>query len=453
MTGYCGHKLGWVREVAAFVFACIQTGVAAVPPVALRVPAKKVAALVALPVAAFYLALAGRGIPTERAFITVAVMLGAVLLDRQAITLRSVAIAALIVLALRPESLMNPGFQMSFAAVVALVYAFGLLPGRDGPRPLWARIAIPVLALAFSSLIAGSATAPYAAAHFNRIAHYGVLANLLAVPAMGFLVMPGAVMMALLTPLGLEAPAVWMVEIGSRWILWVADMVASLGGSVSAVPAPPSAVIPLISLAGLWLVLWQGRGKAVALLPAVAALYLWTSTERPQVLVAGSGGLVGVITPEGRALSKPRGDGFTASVWLENDGSILAQETAATLEGIDREGRVARVDLGEVAVVQVSGKTALADLLGCGGADILIANSEVTDARPCDVYDILRLRETGALSIGQADGQPQVVTASDLAGNRLWTRPNSDHPGWLAQFLETPGTPVAGVGAPSVGAD
>ena len=141
---------------------------AAVPPVALRVPAKKVAALVALPVAAFYLALAGRGIPTERAFITVAVMLGAVLLDRQAITLRSVAIAALIVLALRPESLMNPGFQMSFAAVVALVYAFGLLPGRVGPRPLWARIAIPVLALAFSSLIAGSATAPYAAAHFNR---------------------------------------------------------------------------------------------------------------------------------------------------------------------------------------------------------------------------------------------------------------------------------------------
>ncbi len=157
--------------LVAFVFGFIRYGVALVPPLALRVSAKKIAAVVALPIAAAYLVLAGRDMATERAFVMVAAMLVAILLDRQAITLRSVAIAAFIVLGLRPEALVNPGFQMSFAASVALVAAFGAL--RVAPALARRGWVGAVGLLLFSSLVAGLATAPFAAAHFNRVAHLG----------------------------------------------------------------------------------------------------------------------------------------------------------------------------------------------------------------------------------------------------------------------------------------
>lgn len=421
--------------LAAFVFALVRGLVAAIPPLALRVSSRKIAALVALPVAAFYLALAGRGIPTERAFITVAVMLGAVLLDRKALSLRSVAIAATIVLMLRPESLVNPGFQMSFAAVVALVFAWGQLPMQTGERALWWRIAVPVLALAFTSLVAGTATAPFAAAHFNRIAHYGVLANLLAVPAMGMVVMPGAVIFAALGPIGIEQPALWMIEGGARWILFVAERVAALDGAMSAVPRPPDPVLPLIAAAGLWLVLWQGRGKLLAAAPAALAAFLWAGVERPALLVAQSGGLLGVMTEEGRTLSRPRGDGFTAAVWLENDGRLATQEAAAEGDAFAWTGRVATLDLDGARVVHVRGTTALAALDGCDGAALLIMNVELDTARPCDVYDISRLRQTGSLAIGQDErGALSVVSVADLSGARLWTPSGAGRDGLLRRI-------------------
>jgi len=406
--------------LAGFVFALVQGAVALVPPVALRVQARKIAALVALPFAAGYLALAGGHLPTERAFIMVAVMLGAVLLDRRALTLRSVAIAALILLLRRPESLVDAGFQMSFAAVVALIYAFSLLPYANRELQTWERIAVPVALLLFSSLVAGSATAPYAAAHFGRIAHFGVLANLLAVPVMGFVVMPGAVLLAVLAPLGLEAPALWLIEFGSQWILGVAHWVASFDGAMSAVPRPPGAVVPLVTLAGLWLVIWQGWGKVAAVAPALAGLWLWANVERPALLIADSGGLMGVMTAEGRALSKERGDGFAASAWLENDGSLVSQRMAAARPAFETGLRMAEARVGQTRVLQVSGKTALAAIDGCNGADILVVNVALDGARPCDAYDPARLRDTGALALYDAPEGPRLVTVAERAGARLW---------------------------------
>ena len=190
--------------LTGFVFAALRCGLALVPPLALRLPAKKIAAVVALVAAAIYLALSGGSVATERAFVMVSVMLIAVLLDRRAISMRSVALAALVVLVLRPETLTGPGFQMSFAATLALVAAFGALRRRPGqpPRrrlPGWAK---PVAAVLTSSFVAGMATAPFAAAHFNQLAHYGLVANLLSVPVMGSVVIPAAVVAALLWPVG-----------------------------------------------------------------------------------------------------------------------------------------------------------------------------------------------------------------------------------------------------------
>ncbi len=410
--------------LAAFVFGMIRYGVALVPPLALRFPARKIAALVALPAAAFYLALAGREIPTERAFIMVAVMLVAILLGRRALTLRSVAVAALIVLVLRPESLVNAGFQMSFAAVVALTWAFRQIPmGGVAQRP-WMRFVWPAVSLLFSSLVAGTATAPFAAAHFNRVAHYGLLANLLAVPAMGMLLMPGAVILALLGPLGIEWPGLLLIDIGARWILWVATWVAAMPGSMSAVVRPPAAVLPLMTIGLLAVALWQGRFRMAGFAPVAAALWLWVQGERPAVLIADSGALVGVMTAQGRALNKPTGDSFAASLWLENDGVIRDQETAAQIGAETFETlaeRVVRVRIGTAVVLQVSGTRALAALDGCGGADILILNTALEETRPCDVYDTLRLRDTGSLAGWLDNGNLQLRTAAQMSGQRLWS--------------------------------
>jgi competence protein ComEC len=402
--------------LVGFVFGFIRYGVALVPPLALRLSAKKIAAVVALPVAAGYLVLAGRDMATERAFVMVAVMLVAILLDRQAITLRSVAIAALIVLGLRPEALVNPGFQMSFAASVALVAAFGGL--RLVPALATRGWVGAVVLLLFSSLVAGMATAPFAAAHFNRVAHLGLVANLLAGPVMAVLVMPGAVVMALLGPLGLEAPGVWMVEWGCRWILFVARMVAGISGSESAVTHPPGMVLPLLSLGGLWLCIWQGRWRWAGLAGPALALALWAVAERPAVLIAAEGGLVGVTGPEGRVLSKPTGDGYAAETWMDNDGEVVTQEVAAGRPGWTGEGRARRAEVAGMVVLWVGGERALAAVEGCGGADVLVTNVEA-GVRPCLVFDEARLAVTGAVSVGPG---LLVRTAAEEAGDRLWTR-------------------------------
>ncbi len=407
--------------LAAFVFGLIRYGLALVPPVALRINSKKVAAFVALMAAAMYFAIAGRDVPTERSFIMVAVMLVAVMLDRRALTLRSVALAGMVVLVLRPESLINPGFQMSFAATVALVAAFGglteLPEGRWTP-PRWTR---PALMLVFSSLVAGTATAPFAAAHFNRIADYGLIANLLAVPAMGLLVMPGAVILALTAPFGLDQPAIWMIEWGSRWILFVSHMVASWDGAVSAVHSPPLQVLSVMALGGLFIVLWQGRSRWLGVVPIALAFVIWAQSNRPALLVADSGALIGVLTDAGRVLSRAKGDGFAAESWLENDGSVMLQADANALPGLAVAGKAARVTVAGTEVLILTGEVAPREMPGCDGADILILSVVDERDRPCEVFDARRLRDTGALAGVVVDGKLTFQTTRELTGNRLWT--------------------------------
>jgi competence protein ComEC len=403
--------------LAGFVFAVLRLLLALVPAVALRVPVKKLAAIGALAVAAGYLALSGGNVATERAFVMVAVVLGAVLVDRRAFSLRAVAMAALIVLALRPEALLGPGFQMSFAATTALVAVFGWL--RDAeirPAPNWLK---PVLGVVISSTVAGAATAPYAAAFFNTLAHYGLVANLLSVPLMGVLVIPAAVLAACLAPFGLEAIGLWFMGLGLRWILAVATWVSGLDGARGFVVSPGPFVIPLLSLGALWLILWQGKARFAGLVPVVFAFWLWSGTERPAILVADTGGLVGVMTQQGRALSKPRGAGFVASVWLENDGDGSAQPDAAA-RWPGQEGRVRVIQTASREIVHITGKRAAAGFDDCKAGQVVIVSVPLELNGPCEVFDQKRLRATGSLAITDKD----ILSARDLSGRRIWnTRP------------------------------
>ena len=401
--------------LAGFLFAASRLLLAAIPWVALRCPVKKTAALIALAGAAGYLALSGGNVATERAFVMVAVMLSAILFDRRALSLRSVALAAVIVLVLRPEALLGPGFQMSFAATTALVAVFEWMSRRPRPPgPGWAQ---PVVTVVISSFVAGLATAPFAAAHFNQIAHYGLAANLLSVPLMGALVMPAAVLSASLMPFGLEGIGLWAMGLGLDWILGVARFFSGLDGARGTVPRPGMMVLPALALGALFVVLWQGRSRVLGAVPLMLALLLWGQWERPDVLISEDGKLVGVMTDAGRALSRERGTGFVARNWLENDGDAAEQAEAAT-----RWDKVATGALpGGFEVIPVSGKRAVQAFDSCPATALVVMSAAPeVEGLPCRILSPKELRETGAVALYLGDGAPRMITARQVSGARLW---------------------------------
>lgn len=328
--------------LTGLVFAAIRLALALTGGATLRLPGKKVAAAAALGAGLAYLALSGATVATQRAFVMVAVALTAVMLDRPAITLRAVALAAVIVLAIRPVSLFDPGFQMSFAATTALVAAFAAWRERrpkalrDNHRPAWQRSVLRWAgALVASSVIAGLATAPVAAVHFHRLTPFGLFANLLAVPVMGLWIMPAAVLAALLAPLGLAAAPLGAMGIGIDWVLGVATSTASLPGADARLAASPAWILGALGLAGLWLTLWRGPWRLLGAVACALAAAAWAAApvERPVLLVAQNGSLVGLMTTAGRVLDRTAGQGYTAERWLARDGDGAAQRQAALRPG------------------------------------------------------------------------------------------------------------------------
>jgi len=420
-----GLHMGLMTGVA---FSAIRALLAAVPGLALRRPIKKYAAVGALAVGAFYLALSGGNVATQRAFVMAAVMLLAVCLDRRAITLGAVAVAATIILVLRPEALTRPGFQMSFAATTALVAAFRAW--RDhGPSGggRWVKAAVAVV---LSSGVAGLATAPYAASHFNMVPHYGLVANVLTVPLMGAVVMPAALLAGVLAPFGLSWVGLEVMGPAIGWILWVAQTVSDWPHAVSRVIAPPGAVLPLLSLGMLFLVLWQGRARFAGLVPAVAAMVLWTGAERPDFLIAPTGGLIGAWQEDGRILSKPRGDGFAARTWLENDGMVPDQEAASLWDASD----TVTFRRAGFAVTQIMGRDAPPRARAACARDDVVVLRRAIPGLPgrCRVIDEDLLRRTGALAIWLDAGGAQLVAARHVTGRRPWNRGGA----WLEHLPE-----------------
>ena len=398
--------------VSAFVFGALRLALL-LSPIGLRWPIKKIAAGGALVVAAIYLALSGGNVATERAFVMVAVMLLAVMCNRRAISLRAVALAAVIVLVLRPEAILGPGFQMSFAATTALVAVFGAI--RDSAQDLPKhRVARGVASVVLSSTVAGAATAPFAMAHFNQIAQYGLLANLASVPLMGVLVIPAAVFAVMSMPLGFESLGLTFIGFGLNWILGVAQTIEGWQGAVRSVMTPQTVVLPLITLGALMIVLWTGRLRWIGLVPFAAAVMLWANAERPDILVAEGGTLVGVMTPEGRALSRAKGSSFVAKVWLENDGQGRDQAHAASFWETEVPSYVRHIH----------GKRAAALFTGCAANELVIASAELpglSETLDCILYQPDDLRDTGSLAILRQPGGGFIIEkARDRSGARLW---------------------------------
>ena len=393
--------------ITGFVFAITRYGVALIPPLALRVNSKKLAAVAAFGVALFYLLLSGANVATTRAFLMVAVMLGAVLFDRRALSFRSVAMSALVLLLVQPESLTEPGFQLSFAATIALIAGFA-------PTQTWLKARVPgwtmaPLMLVMTSVLAGLATAPFAAATFNRFTDYGLVANVMTVPVMSLL-MGAGVVAALLAPFGLAWPALWVMDLCARWILFVAHWIAGLDGAVTMIPSPDIWVVPLVAVGALWVVLWAGRFRLAGLAPVALGLAFWVATDRPAGLISSDGVLVGLLGPEGRALSAPKGAGFAAKSWLEDDGDLVLPAEAALRPGFAGPRTARRFELGGIRGEVLSGKAALSALPeACARADLVVVPVSAGPAPPqragCLVVDRTMLDRTGAIALQiEADG-------------------------------------------------
>lgn len=401
--------------LAGFVYQALRFLLALVPPLALRVPGHKIAALGTVPVVTFYLVLAGGDVATQRAWGMVMVMLGAILADRRALSLRSVALAALVILALQPEALVEPGFQMSFAATAALIAGMEAL--RPRPMPRWLR---PLVLAVAVSACAGFASAPYAAAHFNRISTFGLLPNLLVTPLIGLLVMPGGVLLALLAPFGLDLPARWMVQAGTAATLAVAERAAAIEGMVRPLARPQPWGLAVLSVGGMVFLLarrpWAWLGLAmIALAPGA-----WIWPDRPALLISGDGRLLGLSGPEGRALSHRRGAGFAARAWAEADGELPDQERAAQRAGFSGPEGDRRFHLGPLRGRHLR---ALPEGALCAGADLVVlAVRAPPGPHPCEVIDADVLARRGALAVTPAPEGVLHLRASLSTPPRRWTR-------------------------------
>jgi competence protein ComEC len=284
--------------VAAVLFVGFRAAAAAVEPLALRYPIKSWAALFALAGTFCYLLLSGATVPTQRAFIMTAIVLVALIIKRDPFSMRLVAVAALAVMIIAPVSVLGPSFQMSFAAVVALIAVYEAIRER---WPRWRaasswfqRLLLYIAGLAVTTVIANLATAGFVLAQFNRWAVYGVGANMLAVPLTAFWVMPWGLLALALMPFGLEAAALVPMGWGIDAVLVVADWTASRPGAVLRVPSPPAWLPALFGFGLVWLCLWRTRLRWWGVVPMAAAVLVWTGTREPDVLVSGDAALVAV---------------------------------------------------------------------------------------------------------------------------------------------------------------
>ncbi len=413
--------------VAGVVFFFVRALLALVPVLALHYPIKKWAAAAALAAATFYLVLSGAEVATQRSYIMAAVVLVGVMVDRATLTMRTIAVAAFAVMLLVPEAVVHPSFQMSFAATLALIAAYERgIPwaAAGGDTSLGARLALwgvrEVILLITASLVAGLATMPYAAYHFHRMAPYGLIANLFAMPVISAVSMPAGLLALLAMPFGFDAPLWRLMGLGIDWMIMVALWVAHLPGAVGRISAFGVGAM-LLATAGL-LVLCLLRsplrfaGAAFAGLAIAAALM----ATRPDILISGGGDVVAVRGADSRlAAAKFGSDTIYVREWLAADGDDRTPTDASVKAGFacDTDGCVARLaDGATVAVARTPG--ALAD--DCARAAVVVTTRPTPSGCAALVIDRNILRPRGATALTWRNGGFERVSARPEGEDRPW---------------------------------
>ncbi len=277
------------------------------PALALRVRLPLVAAAIGALSGVGYTLLTGAEVPTVRSCVAAMLVLVALVIGREALSLRMVAVAAVVVMLLWPESVIGPSFQMSFSAVIAIVALHTSAPIRAflaaREEPWWHRTGRQVAMLLITGLVIEVALMPIVMFHFHRAGLYGALANVIAIPLVTFVSMPLIAFALLLDTIGLGAPVWWGVGASLDLMLGIARFTAAQPGAVKLMPQMSALTIALFALGGLWLALWTHRARLFGFVPIVAAIGLLLATPIPDVLIARDGRHVGITLEDGRMLS------------------------------------------------------------------------------------------------------------------------------------------------------
>ncbi len=427
-----GHVLSisgyHMAVVAGVVFFAVRALLALIPGLTVHFPIKKWSAAAALAAAAFYLLLSGAEVATQRSFFMTAVVLIAVMVDRRAVTFRTLAVAAMIVLTVAPEALVHPSFQMSFAATLGLVALVQIGMPRLFASPdnsATARVALwggrEIATLALASLVAGLATTPYAAFHFHRVTPYGVLANLAAMPVVSAIVMPAGLLGLVAMPFGFDGVFWRIMGGGIDWMIVVTQWVAALPGAIGRMAAfgagPLIAASLGIILLGLLRTPLRWSGAAVLVLAVMWAV----AVPQPDILISADGHNVGVRGKDGRLhLMRMGKDAFLVKEWLAADADPRQPADGSLAEGVscDEAGCVAQ--MGDGALVALALKPdALSD--DCGRAALVVTARQAPPSCSPPVIDLERLRRQGAMVLSRT-GSGFAVDANRPKGiDRPWS--------------------------------
>ncbi|MBW8814478.1 MAG: ComEC/Rec2 family competence protein [Caulobacterales bacterium] len=419
--------------VGGFTFFLARLLIAAWPWLALRINGKKAAAVVGLLAVNGYLVLSGWPPPAQRSAITASIAFAAILVDRQAISLHALALAAMAVMLLQPEAVTQPGFQMSFAATAALVAL-----AEIWPRPV-KEISVPwpirlaqsagtwLLASLAISFVAGIATGPFAIQHFNRVSSWGLFANLAAEPIASFLMMPGLALGAVLTPFGLGEAPLKVAGFAIGLVNQVAAWAASAPQAQVVVASRPDWTLPLSFFGLLFVCLWRGPFRWAGL-PLALAILLVPAPRPPAIWASADGSAVAVRAGKDAILLRPDVKLFGAELWSRRRGLTALETEAARDQAFDCDHWSCTAKPG--APVRLSAAWNLKRPLKDGRLDALCAGAEVVilrnDFRPdsCAAPLVLTGRDFavgGSAEIYREGRGWRIVWAQSTRGRRPWT--------------------------------
>lgn len=415
------------------IFLAVRFLLSLSAPLALTYPIKKWAAGTAFIGILFYLICSGMAVSAQRAFIMTGIVFTAIMLDRAAITLRTVALAAVAIILVSPEVVVEAGFQMSFSAVICLVAAYehiranNFLGTTHGEKSYLSRFFLYGAGIVVTSLIASLATAPMAAYHFNRVAHYSVLADFVAMPVMAFVVMPSAILSFLLMPLGLEAMPLQIMGWGIRQILAVGHYVSSIPGAVSGVASWPPLAFAAIVLGGLWLCLWRQKWRICGVPMIALGVVIGTFTDQPDILISDDGRQILYRTNDGSMTAfDPRRRRFEAEAWLRREGDLRPLSSASQHEepgkACDAMGCVAQLDANFLLAISKDTGSVQED---CMHADIVVSDRPIRQRcrGPKLVVDRFDLWRNGSYAIWFKGDRIIFETNRHSQGKRPWTQP------------------------------
>lgn len=320
---HMGLLAGGSFWLATFLLACIS-------PLSRRYDVRKPAAIIGALAATGYLILSGASVATQRAYIMAIIVFLAVLLDRRAFSMRSVSVAALITLMFHPEALISVGFQMSFAAVAALVVVYGEWRDRRVYVPrigIWQKMKSNFAGLTVTSFVAGTATSGFAVLHFNRIARYSLVGNILAMPLFTFIVMPAALAALLAMPFGLEKWPLAIMGWSLSGMLKIAAWVASWPGAMWHVSAAPAWVIGVFGFGFLLAALGQGQRRYLGFGLAALCFAFWSQKARPDMRISDAGQVAFWDEDKGDILyvGRKRADRFGRSQFMQRGGQPVSE--------------------------------------------------------------------------------------------------------------------------------